>query len=119
MHDSDTEVYEDLPIVTPAKFTELPLLSTDLPQTTIQVSSAALRLNDRGKPSLHIAIQVNPANKHGWTVIKTFPKVLELDKQLNQGRKTSLPLGKLWQDPAPLSGEKRKVHVCVVVLSTF
>ncbi|KAJ7268579.1 hypothetical protein C8J57DRAFT_346729 [Mycena rebaudengoi] len=108
LHDSDTEVYEDLPIVTPAKFTELPLLSTDLPQTTIQVSSAALRLNDRGKPLLHIAIQVNPANKHGWTVIKTFPKVLELDKQLNQGRKTSLPLGKLWQDPAPLSGEKRK-----------
>ncbi|KAG5653325.1 hypothetical protein H0H81_001065 [Sphagnurus paluster] len=106
----------------PANFRALPLLPTDLPQTTITVSHSFVRPNDRGKEVLSFVVFVDPGNgKEGWKVEKMYSDVLGLDQRVRSavgkgmGKKiTSLPEGKLWRDHAPAKVDQRKA-----VLETY
>ncbi|KAH6916200.1 signal transducer [Coprinopsis sp. MPI-PUGE-AT-0042] len=99
-----------------ASFRALPLLSTDLPHTAIQVSHSFVRPNDRGKEVLSFIVSVNPGHgKPGWKVEKMYSDVLTLDQRIRQsvgksvGKKiSSLPEGKLWKDHAPAKVDQRK-----------
>ena len=101
----------------PHTFRALPLLSSDLPHTTIQVSHSFVRPNDRGKEVLSFVVYVNPGNgKEGWKVEKMYSDVLSLDQRVRNsvgkgiGKKIgSLPEGKLWKDHAPAKVDQRKV----------
>ncbi|RDB20931.1 hypothetical protein Hypma_011957 [Hypsizygus marmoreus] len=100
----------------PANFRALPLLSTDLPHTTITVSHSFVRPNDRGKEVLSFVVYVNPGQgKDGWKVEKMYSDVLGLDQRVRSsvgkgvGKKiASLPEGKLWRDHAPAKVDQRK-----------
>ncbi|KAK0467319.1 uncharacterized protein EV420DRAFT_1759150 [Desarmillaria tabescens] len=97
-------------------FRALPLLSTDLPRTTINVSHSFVRPNDRGKEVLSFVVEVNPGSgKDGWKVEKMYSDVLNLDQRVRSsvgkgvGKKiASLPEGKLWKDHAPAKVDQRK-----------
>lgn len=97
-------------------FRALPLLSSDLPRTTINVSHSFVRPNDRGKEVLSFVVEVNPGNgKDGWKVEKMYADVLNLDQRVRSsvgkgvGKKiASLPEGKLWKDHAPAKVDQRK-----------
>ncbi|KAG2011475.1 signal transducer [Coprinopsis cinerea AmutBmut pab1-1] len=99
-----------------ASFRALPLLSTDLPYTSIQVSHSFVRPNDRGKEVLSFIVSVNPGNgKSGWKVEKMYSDVLSLDQRVRSsvgkgvGKKiANLPEGKLWKDHAPARVDQRK-----------
>lgn len=99
-----------------ASFRALPLLSTDLPHTAIQVSHSFVRPNDRGKEVLSFIVSVNPGHgKPGWKVEKMYSDVLTLDQRVRQsvgknvGKKiANLPEGKLWKDHAPAKVDQRK-----------
>ncbi|EAU90131.2 signal transducer [Coprinopsis cinerea okayama7 len=99
-----------------ASFRALPLLSTDLPYTSIQVSHSFVRPNDRGKEVLSFIVSVNPGNgKPGWKVEKMYSDVLSLDQRVRSsvgkgvGKKiANLPEGKLWKDHAPARVDQRK-----------
>jgi RalA-binding protein 1 len=101
----------------PASFRALPLLSTDLPHTNVNVSHSFVRPNDRGKEVLSFVVYVDPGNnKEGWKVEKMYSDVLALDQRVrnsvgkNVGKKmASLPEGKLWKDHAPAKVDQRKV----------
>ncbi|KAF7356794.1 hypothetical protein MVEN_01014700 [Mycena venus] len=100
----------------PASFRALPLLSTDLPHTTVTVSHSFVRPNDRGKEVLSFVVYVDPGhNKEGWKVEKMYSDVLALDQRVRNsvgktvGKKmASLPEGKLWKDHAPAKVDQRK-----------
>ncbi|KAF9457196.1 hypothetical protein BDZ94DRAFT_1292511 [Collybia nuda] len=100
----------------PASFRELPLLSSDLPYTTITVSHSFVRPNDRGKEVLSFVVFVNPGHgKEGWKVEKMYSDVLGLDQRVRSsvgkgvGKKiANLPEGKLWKDHAPAKVDQRK-----------
>ncbi|KAJ7460547.1 hypothetical protein FB451DRAFT_1269430 [Mycena latifolia] len=100
----------------PASFRALPLLSTDLPRTTVTVSHSFVRPNDRGKEVLSFVVYVDPGNnKEGWKVEKMYSDVLALDQRVRSsvgksvGKKmASLPEGKLWKDHAPAKVDQRK-----------
>ncbi|PPQ72546.1 hypothetical protein CVT24_004884 [Panaeolus cyanescens] len=100
----------------PASFRALPLLSSDLPHTTITVSHSFVRPNDRGKEVLSFIVFVNPGNgKDGWKVEKMYSDVLSLDQRVRStvgkgvGKKiANLPEGKLWKDHAPAKVDQRK-----------
>jgi RalA-binding protein 1 len=100
-------------------FRALPLLSSDLPTTTIIVSHSFIRPNDRGKEVLSFIVFVNPGNgKPGWKVEKMYSDVLSLDQRVRQsvgkgvGKKiASLPEGKLWKDHAPARVDQRKAGI--------
>ncbi|KAK2465626.1 hypothetical protein APHAL10511_002170 [Amanita phalloides] len=104
------------PQVTATHFRALPLLSSDLPTTTINVSHSFVRPNDRGKEVLSFVVHVNPGGgKRGWKVEKMYSDVLNLDQRVRQsvgkgvGKKiASLPEGKLWKDHAPAKVDQRK-----------
>ncbi|KAF8623929.1 hypothetical protein AX17_007257 [Amanita inopinata Kibby_2008] len=97
-------------------FRALPLLSTDLPTTTVTVSHSFVRPNDRGKEVLSFVVHVNPGNgKPGWKVEKMYSDVLGLDHRVRNsvgkgiGKKiANLPEGKLWKDHAPAKVDQRK-----------
>ncbi|KAF9561488.1 RhoGAP-domain-containing protein [Agrocybe pediades] len=97
-------------------FRALPLLSSDLPHTTITVSHSFVRPNDRGKEVLSFIVFVNPGNgKEGWKVEKMYSDVLSLDQRVRNsvgkgvGKKiANLPEGKLWKDHAPAKVDQRK-----------
>ncbi|KAF8899653.1 hypothetical protein CPB84DRAFT_1137485 [Gymnopilus junonius] len=97
-------------------FRALPLLSSDLPHTTISVSHSFVRPNDRGKEVLSFVVHVNPGNgKEGWKVEKMYSDVLSLDQRVRNsvgkglGKKiVNLPEGKLWKDHAPAKVDQRK-----------
>ncbi|PBK99332.1 RhoGAP-domain-containing protein [Armillaria gallica] len=97
-------------------FRALPLLSTDLPRTTINVSHSFVRPNDRGKEVLSFVVEVNPGSgKDGWKVEKMYSDVLNLDQRVRNsvgkgvGKKiANLPEGKLWKDHAPAKVDQRK-----------
>ncbi|KAF5335937.1 hypothetical protein D9611_006244 [Ephemerocybe angulata] len=99
-----------------AAFRALPLLSSDLPRTTIAVSHSFVRPNDRGKEVLSFIVTVNPGNgKPGWKVEKMYSDVLSLDQRVRSsvgkgvGKKiANLPEGKLWKDHAPARVDQRK-----------
>ncbi|RXW23955.1 hypothetical protein EST38_g1889 [Candolleomyces aberdarensis] len=99
-----------------AAFRALPLLSTDLPYTTIAVSHSFVRPNDRGKEVLSFIVTVNPGNgKPGWKVEKMYSDVLSLDQRIRSAvgkgvvkRIANLPEGKLWKDHAPARVDQRK-----------
>lgn len=101
----------------PASFRALPLLSSDLPHTTINVSHSFVRPNDRGKEVLSFVVFVSPGNgKEGWKVEKMYSDVLSLDQRVRNsvgrgvGKKiANLPEGKLWKDHAPAKVDQRKV----------
>lgn len=101
----------------PASFRALPLLSSDLPHTTITVSHSFVRPNDRGKEVLSFVVHVDPGKgKEGWKVEKMYSDVLGLDQRVRSsvakgiGKKiASLPEGKLWKDHAPAKVDQRKV----------
>jgi RalA-binding protein 1 len=103
----------------PASFRALPLLSTDLPHTTITVSHSFVRPNDRGKEVLSFVVFVSPGHgKDGWKVEKMYSDVLGLDQRVRSsvgkgvGKKiANLPEGKLWKDHAPAKVDQRKVRV--------
>ncbi|KAF8972613.1 hypothetical protein BDZ97DRAFT_1913115 [Flammula alnicola] len=100
----------------PLSFRALPLLSSDLPHTTINVSHSFVRPNDRGKEVLSFVVFVNPGNgKDGWKVEKMYSDVLGLDQRVRNsvgkgvGKKiANLPEGKLWKDHAPAKVDQRK-----------
>ncbi|KAJ7743185.1 hypothetical protein B0H16DRAFT_1322921, partial [Mycena metata] len=100
----------------PASFRALPLISTDLPKTTVTVSHSFVRPNDRGKEVLSFVVFVDPGNnKEGWKVEKMYSDVLALDQRVRNsvgkgvGKKmVSLPEGKLWKDHAPAKVDQRK-----------
>ncbi|KAJ7257866.1 hypothetical protein B0H12DRAFT_1282145 [Mycena haematopus] len=100
----------------PASFRALPLLSTDLPHTTVIVSHSFVRPNDRGKEVLSFVVYVDPGNnKEGWKVEKMYSDVLALDQRVRNsvgktvGKKmANLPEGKLWKDHAPAKVDQRK-----------
>ncbi|KAJ2915458.1 hypothetical protein MD484_g4960, partial [Candolleomyces efflorescens] len=99
-----------------AAFRALPLLSSDLPYTTIAVSHSFVRPNDRGKEVLSFIVTVNPGNgKGGWKVEKMYSDVLSLDQRVRSvvgkgvvKKIASLPEGKLWKDHAPARVDQRK-----------
>lgn len=99
-----------------ANFRALPLLSSDLPYTRINVSHSFVRPNDRGKEVLSFVIYVSPGNgKDGWRVEKMYSDVLSLDQRVRSsvgkgvGKKIgNLPEGKLWKDHAPAKVDQRK-----------
>jgi len=104
------------------QYRALPLLSSDLPTTLIQVSQSLVRPNDRGKEVLSFVIIVhpNPANpaKEPWKVEKMYSDVVALDARVrgSVGKATakkivSLPEGKLWKDHAPAKVDHRKVCI--------
>lgn len=100
----------------PASFRALPLLPTDLPHTTINVSHSFVRPNDRGKEVLSFVVFVSPGqSKEGWKVEKLYSDVLSLDQRVRSsvgkgvGKKiANLPEGKLWKDHAPAKVDQRK-----------
>jgi RalA-binding protein 1 len=102
----------------PASFRALPLLPTDLPHTTINVSHSFVRPNDRGKEVLSFVVFVSPGqSKEGWKVEKLYSDVLSLDHRVRSsvgkgvGKKiANLPEGKLWKDHAPAKVDQRKVR---------
>lgn len=114
---STTYLSQDHPHSVPANFRALPLLSTDLPYTQIQVSHSSIRPNDRGKDVLSFIVLVDPGHgKDGWKVEKLYSDVLGLDQRIRAsvgkgvGKKiASLPEGKLWRDHAPAKVDQRKV----------
>lgn len=97
-------------------FRALPLLSSDLPTTTISVSHSFIRPNDKGKEVLSFIVYVSPGNgKSGWKIEKLYSDVLGLDQRVRQsvgkgiGKKiATLPEGKLWKDHAPAKVDQRK-----------
>lgn len=103
----------------PASFRALPLLTTDLPRTTITVFHSFVRPNDRGKEVLSFIVYVNPGNgKDGWKVEKMYSDVLTLDQRVRSSvgkglgkRMANLPEGKLWKDHAPAKVDQRKVRL--------
>lgn len=104
------------PLAATSHFRALPLLSSDLPATKINVSHSFVRPNDRGKEVLSFVVYVSPGNnKQGWKVEKMYSDVLNLDQRVRQsigkgvGKKiASLPEGKLWKDHAPAKVDQRK-----------
>lgn len=104
------------PLAATSHFRALPLLSSDLPATKINVSHSFVRPNDRGKEVLSFVVHVSPGNnKPGWKVEKMYSDVLNLDQRVRQsigkgvGKKiASLPEGKLWKDHAPAKVDQRK-----------
>ncbi|KAH9479619.1 putative Rho-type GTPase-activating protein 2 [Psilocybe cubensis] len=107
---------EPIQAVPTTSFRALPLLSSDLPHTTITVSHSFVRPNDRGKEVLSFIVFVNPGNgKEGWKVEKMYSDVLSLDSRVRNsvgkgvGKKiATLPEGKLWKDHAPAKVDQRK-----------
>jgi len=102
------------------QYRALPLLSSDLPTTLIQVSQSLVRPNDRGKEVLSFVIIVHPdpANptKESWKVEKMYSDVVALDARVRgtvgkaiAKKIVSLPEGKLWKDHAPAKVDHRKV----------
>ncbi|TFK18453.1 RhoGAP-domain-containing protein [Coprinopsis marcescibilis] len=99
-----------------ASFRALPLLSSDLPHTGIQVSQSFVRPNDRGKEVLSFIVSVNPGHgKQGWKVEKMYSDVISLDQRVRNtvGKGVlkkigTLPEGKLWKDHAPARVDQRK-----------
>ncbi|KIY52893.1 RhoGAP-domain-containing protein, partial [Fistulina hepatica ATCC 64428] len=99
-----------------AAFRELPLLSSDLPHTTVTVFNSFVRPNDRGKEVLSFVVMVDPGNgKPSWKVEKMYSDVLTLDQRVRSSvgksvnRKiASLPEGRLWKDHAPARVDQRK-----------
>ncbi|KAJ7576788.1 hypothetical protein C8J56DRAFT_370482 [Mycena floridula] len=107
---------EEEPQNLPANFRALPLLSSDLPHTKINVSHSFVRPNDRGKEVLSFVVYVNPGHgKECWRVEKMYSDVLGLDQRVRSsvgrgvGKKiANLPEGKLWKDHAPAKVDQRK-----------
>ena len=103
----------------PAAFRALPLLSSDLPNTTVTVSHSFVRPNDRGKEVLSFIVFVYPGNgKEGWKVEKMYSDVLNLDQRVRNTvgkgvikKIANLPDGKLWKDHAPAKVDQRKVSI--------
>ncbi|KIY70813.1 RhoGAP-domain-containing protein [Cylindrobasidium torrendii FP15055 ss-10] len=99
-----------------AQFRALPLLSRDLPHTSIDVSHSFVRPNERGKEVLSFIVQVSPGKgKESWKVEKLYTDVLVLDQRIRSGAGRSLlkkiaplPEGKLWKDHAPVKADQRK-----------
>ncbi|KAF7317921.1 hypothetical protein MKEN_00880200 [Mycena kentingensis (nom. inval.)] len=104
------------PSTVPASFRALPLLSSDLPSTSVTVSHSFVRPNDRGKEVLSFIVYVDPGhNKEGWKVEKLYSDVIALDQRVRNsvgktvGKKmVTLPEGKLWKDHAPAKVDQRK-----------
>ncbi|KAJ6625024.1 hypothetical protein B0H10DRAFT_2005409 [Mycena sp. CBHHK59/15] len=80
----------------PASFRALPLLSTDLPHTTVTVSHSFVRPNDRGKEVLSFVVY------DGWKVEKMYSDVLALDQRGVGKKMVSLPEAKVDQRKAIL-----------------
>lgn len=104
----------------PASFRALPLLSSDLPYTSIVVSNSVIKPNERGKEVLSFVISINPGkNKESWKVEKVYSDILTLDQRVRNNvgktaakRIATLPEGKFWKDHAPARVDQRKV--CIV-----
>jgi len=116
MHADTSQQQQSQPVA--ANFRALPLLSTDLPYTTVTVSHSFVRPNDRGKEVLSFVVHVDPGQGKGsWKVEKMYSDVLGLDQRVRSsvgkgvGKKiASLPEGKLWKDHAPAKVDQRKVR---------
>lgn len=100
------------------QYRALPLVSYDLPTTSITVSHSFVRPNERGKEVLSFVILVNPGKgKECWKVEKMYSDVVALDSRVRNSVSKSilrrnlvtLPEGKLWRDHAPAKVDQRKV----------
>ncbi|KAJ3530684.1 hypothetical protein NM688_g7675 [Phlebia brevispora] len=83
-----------------ATFRALPLLSSDLPYTTIEVTNSSIRPNDRGKEVLSFVIA---RCAHGWTRASGASVGKTMGKKV-----ATLPEGRLWKDHAPAKVDQRK-----------
>jgi RalA-binding protein 1 len=97
-------------------FRALPLLSSDLPQTKVQVSHSSIRPNDKGKEVLSFVIIVDPGiGKDSWKIEKLYSDVIALDQRVKSMSRSLakkmpvLPESKLWRDHAPAKVDQRKV----------
>lgn len=94
----------------------LPLISTDLPQTKVQVSHSSIRPNDKGKEVLSFVIILDPGSgKEMWKIEKLYSDVISLDQKVKLTSRSLakkmpvLPESKLWRDHAPAKVDQRKV----------
>jgi hypothetical protein len=96
-----------------------PLLSTDLPNTTITVSAAAFRPDFRGQAILNITMYIDPGNGQGWTIQKNVSEFRIFDQEIRKGLKKSgatrgisaaLSSGGVWTDHSPRGLDPRKVR---------
>ncbi|KAF9449937.1 hypothetical protein P691DRAFT_702208 [Macrolepiota fuliginosa MF-IS2] len=99
------------------QYRALPLLSSDLPTTSVTVSHSLVRPNEKGKEVLSFIIIVNPGTNHKepWRVEKLYSDVVSLDARVRASvgktigkRIVTLPEGKLWRDHAPAKVDQRK-----------
>jgi len=101
----------------PITFHALPLLSADLPRTTISVVSSFVRPNERGKDVLTFTIIVSAGpTKQPWKIEKLYSDVIALDQRVRSSvdkrlakKVPTLPDGRLWRDHAPVKADQRKV----------
>ncbi|KAL0953422.1 hypothetical protein HGRIS_004658 [Hohenbuehelia grisea] len=126
MASSTTTFFDSIP-PSAGEFRALPLLPSDLPTTTVTVTSSFVRPNDRGKEVLSFVIFVNPRGrdpsvqgskgkaKESWNVEKMYSDVLGLDSRVRSSvgkglskKIAALPEGRLWKDHAPAKVDQRK-----------
>ncbi|KAJ6572088.1 hypothetical protein B0H19DRAFT_1231662 [Mycena capillaripes] len=94
----------------------LPLLSADLPNTTITVSKAVFRPGS----GLNIMLSVDPGNRQGWTIQKKISDFRVFDEKIREGLKKSGTAGipaplsgsGIWTDRSPRGLDPRKVRNC-------
>ncbi|KAJ6542529.1 hypothetical protein DFH09DRAFT_1322381 [Mycena vulgaris] len=101
----------------PEKFHVLPLLLSDLPNTTITISTASLRPDDRGKEVLDVTMYVDPGNSQGWAVQKKLSDVLSLS--MRQSGKKGLGNTDRGQSPDFLAVGFGRIEVPMALLGVY
>ncbi|KAJ6605397.1 hypothetical protein DFH09DRAFT_1353851 [Mycena vulgaris] len=93
----------------------LPLAATDLPNTQITVSHIYVRSHGRGKGDIHVGLCVDPGDRQGWKIEKTYTEMSTLDRWVRKDlgrcvdhKKPILPQKKFLKNCVPARGEGRK-----------
>ena len=101
------------------QFPQPPLLASNFPMTTVQVSHSSIRPNDRGKEVLSFVITVDPGSgKESWRIEKVYSDFIWLDQKIRSANRhlarwmPSLPDSRLWHDRAPAKVDRRKASPC-------
>ncbi|KAJ7115337.1 hypothetical protein C8R44DRAFT_739924 [Mycena epipterygia] len=95
-------------------FVPLPLLPADLPHTQITVSHIHV-WSRRGKQDVFIGLYIDPGNKEGWKIEKTYSDLYALDRGVKRSagssidcKTLSLPGSKLLKGCVPRDREQTK-----------
>ncbi|KAJ7115338.1 hypothetical protein C8R44DRAFT_880646 [Mycena epipterygia] len=97
-------------------FVLLPLLSADLPHTQITVSHIHVRSSRCGKRDIFIGLYIDPGNKEGWQIEKTYSDLSSLDEGIKRSARSSikmlsLPGSKLLKSCVPKHREQIKTSL--------